>query len=71
MYKRYVAGVGTVIERVNDLLRYNVILERLDTAPLSYIVLGYKGLLEIVGSTSETVFIVLRRNDRPVVLRYR
>ena len=56
---------------MDDLPRHNVILERLDTAPLSYIVLGYKGPPEIVGGTSEAVLIVLRRSDRPVVLRHR
>ena len=63
------AGVGVIVERVDDFPRYNVILERLDTAPLTGVILGYKGPPEIVRRTSEAVFPVLRRNDRPVVLR--
>lgn len=61
--------MGVVVERVDDFPRYDVVLERLDTAPVAGVILGYEGPPEIIGRTSEAVLIVLRRSDRPVVLR--
>ena len=64
------ADVSVIIERIDDFPRYNVILKRLNTAPFTGVILGYKGLPEIIRRTSEVVLPVLRRSDRPVVLRF-